>query len=96
MIRPVRIVTLTVHCVAQRQVAGISTQSLRSCNRTFGAVTSTPVSGPHHKELWLMVGESLTNGDTVALAARYSGKAACIGYRWRRRFLAWFSTDIKN
>ena len=89
------------HCGAHGAAAngksrGLQRYLCRSCNRTFGAVTSTPVSRLHRKELWLTFGECLANGDTVAVAANRCGIAVSTGYRWRQRFLAWIGTEIKN
>ncbi len=60
----------------------------RSCNRTFGAVTGTPLSGLHRKDLWLTFSECLANGDTVAVSAKRCGIAGSTAFRWRHRFLA--------
>ena len=82
--------------VANGKARGLQRYLCRSCKRTFGAVTSTPVSRLHRKELWLTFGECLANGDTVAVAAQRCGIAVNTGYRWRQRFLAWISADTKN
>ena len=43
-----------------------------------------------------MCSTGIANGDSVAVAAKRCSIAANIGYRWRQRFLAWVSTDIKT
>lgn len=58
------------HCgthgaVANGKSRGLQRYRCRSCNRTFGAVTGTSLSGLHRKDLWLTFGACLANGDTV-------------------------------
>ena len=81
------------HCGAHGAVAngksrGMQRYLCRSCNRTFGAVTGTPLSGLHRKDLWLTFSECLANGDTVAVSAKRCGIAGSTAFRWRHRFLA--------
>ena len=64
--------------------------------RTFGAVTGTPLSGLHHKDVWLTFGECLANGDTVAASAKRCGIAVSTAFRWRHRFLAAIETDTEK
>ena len=52
------------HCgtpgaVANGKARGMQRYLCRSCKRTFGAVTGTPLSGLHHKDVWLTFGECL-------------------------------------
>ena len=89
------------HCGAHGAVAngksrGLQRYLCRSCNRTFGAVTGTPMNGPHRKELWLTYGEYLANGDTLAVAAKRYGIAVNTAFRWRHRSLAGINTSTEK
>ena len=68
----------------------------RSCKRTFGAVTGTPLSGLHHKDVWLTFGECLANGGTVAASAERCGIAVSTAFLWRHRFLATIETKTEK
>ena len=81
------------HCgthgaVANGKSRGMQRYRCQSCNRTFGAVTGTSLSGLHHKDLWLTFAECLADGDTVAVAAKRCGIALSTAFRWRHRVLA--------
>ena len=89
------------HCgthgaVANGKSRGLQRYLCRSCNRTFGAVTGTSLSGLHRKDLWLTFGACLANGDTVAVSAKRCGIAVSTAFRWRHRFLAGISTTSKK
>ena len=89
------------HCGASGAVAngkarGMQRYLCRSCNRTFGAVTGTSLSGLHHKNLGLTFAECLANGDTVAVAAKRCGIALSTAFRWRHRFLAGIRTTSEK
>ena len=89
------------HCgtpgaVANGKARGMQRYLCRSCKRTFGAVTGTPLSGLHHKDVWLTFGECLANGDTVAASAERCGIAVSTAFRWRHRFLAAIETDTEK
>ena len=89
------------HCgtpgaVANGKARGMQRYLCRSCKRTFGAVTGTPLSGLHHKDVWLTFGECLANGDTVAASAKRCGIAVSTAFRWRHRFLAAIETDTEK
>ena len=79
--------------VANGKSRGLQRYLCRSCNRTFGAVTSTPMNRLHHKELWLTFGDCLANGDTIAAAAKRCAIAVSTAFRWRHRFLAAINTN---
>ncbi len=89
------------HCGAHGAVAngksrGMQRYLCRSCNRTFGAVTGTPLSGLHRKDLWLTFSECLANGDTVAVSAKRCGIAGSTAFRWRHRFLAGINSTAEK
>ena len=89
------------HCgtpgaVANSKARGMQRYLCRSCKRTFGAGTGTPLSGLHHKDVWLTFGECLANGDTVAASAERCGIAVSTAFRWRHRFLAAVRTGTEK
>ncbi len=89
------------HCgthgaVANGKSRGLQRYLCQSCNRTFGAVTGTSVSGLHRKDLWLTFSECLADGDTVAVSANRCGVAVSTAFRWRHRFLAGIRTTSKK
>ena len=82
--------------MANGKSRGLQRYLCRSCNRTFGAVTNTPMDGLHRKEIWLTYGECLANGDTVAVAAERCDIAVSAVFRWRHRLLARISTNTEK
>lgn len=66
---------------------GLRRYRCKACKCTFNAVTGTPLSGLHHKELWLTFGRSLAAGETVKVAAERCGISPGTAFHWRHRFL---------
>jgi hypothetical protein len=66
---------------------GLKRHRCKGCGKTFGALTGTPLSGLHRKEMWLTFGECLSDGDTVKTSAERCGIAMSTAFRWRHRFL---------
>lgn len=89
------------HCGASGAVAngkarGMQRYLCRACNRTFGALTGTRLSGLHRKEMWLTFGECLADGDTVKTSAERCGVAVSTAFRWRHRFLEAIQTSAEK
>lgn len=78
---------------ANGKARGMQRYLCRACKRTFGALTGTKVSGLHRKEVWLIFGECLANGDTVKTSAERCGVAVSTAFRWRHRFLEAIKTS---
>lgn len=58
------------------------------CRRTFNAATKTALARLRKKEGWLRQGEALSEGVSLAEAARKCGVHPSTAFRWRHRFLA--------
>ena len=80
------------HCgsggaVSRGKARGLQRYRCKACGKTFGALTSTPLSGLHHKDRWLSFGEALAKGETIRESAERCGIAPSTAFRWRHRFL---------
>ena len=77
----------TTGAVSNGTARGLKRYRCKGCGKTFGALTGTPLSGLHRKEMWLTFGECLSDGDTVKTSAEQCGIAVSTAFRWRHRFL---------
>lgn len=89
------------HCgtpgaVARGYARGLRRYQCKSCGKTFGALTGTPLSGLHHKERWLAFGQSLATGETVKDSAERCDVSVTTAFRWRHRFLGATETRAKT
>lgn len=81
------------HCGSDASVGRGSANGLRrfrckGCNKSFNALTGTPLARLRKKEQWLSFGGSLTGGETVSMSAKRCRVAITTAFRWRHRFLA--------
>lgn len=60
----------------------------RGCQRTFNALTDTPLAGLHHKDRWMFFLEKFNEGESVRKAAWRCGINTKAAFLWRHRFLA--------
>jgi len=60
----------------------------RDCDRTFNALTGTPLAQLHLREKWLDYARSLVAGVSLRKAAAANGMHLETAFRWRHRFLA--------
>ena len=67
--------------------AGIQRYKCKSCNKTFNALTNTPLAHLRHKEQWNKFAQDLIDGISVHSAAGHCGVADSTSFRWRHRFL---------
>ena len=67
--------------------AGIQRYKCKSCNKTFNALTNTPLARLRHKEQWSTFTQDLIDGVSVHRAATHCGVADSTSFRWRHRFL---------
>ena len=67
--------------------AGIQRYKCKSCNKTFNALTHTPLARLRHKEQWNTFIQDLIDGVSVHSAADHCGVADSTSFRWRHRFL---------
>lgn len=57
------------------------------CQRTFNALTHTPLARLRHKDQWLHYSQALIDGLSVRKAADCCGVAKNTSFKWRHRFL---------
>lgn len=81
------------HCASQRVVRngmadGLQRYKCRGCNKTFNALTGTPLARLRQKGKWLEQTRALADGLTVHRAADFLGVAPSTAFRWRHRFLS--------
>ena len=67
--------------------AGIQRYKCKSCNKTFNALTNTPLAHLRYKEQWSKFAQDLIDGASVKSAANHCGIADSTSFRWRHRFL---------
>ena len=73
--------------------SGIQRYRCNGCNRTFNALTGTPMARLRKKDLWLDYSEVLRQGLSLTKAAEHCGIDRTTAFRWRHRFL---TTPKKN
>lgn len=80
------------HCGAKRfgtwgHASGLRRYKCKDCNRTFNALTGTPLAQLHCREKWLEYGASLVDGLSLRKAAERCDVHLTTSFRWRHRFL---------
>jgi transposase-like protein len=80
------------HCNGNRVVrngsaSGLQRYKCRSCQRTFNALSTTPLARLRMKAKWLQQQDVLVQGLSVKKAAIALDVAATTAFRWRHRFL---------
>jgi transposase-like protein len=65
----------------------------KGCQRTFNALTKTPLAGLRMKDKWPAQAEALIDGVSIAKAAKRCGVDYTTAFRWRHRFLASLAGD---
>ena len=68
--------------------AGLPRFRCRGCQRTFNALTNTPLAGLHHKDRWMFFLDKFNEGESVRKAAWRCGINTKAAFLWRHRFLA--------
>lgn len=66
---------------------GLQRYRCKSCQRTFNALTNTPLARLRHKDRWLSYSHSLKEGHSVRRSANENGINSSTSFRWRHRFL---------
>jgi transposase-like protein len=84
---------LCPHCGSTRRVRnghahGLQRYKCRACNRSFNALTGTPLARLRQKGKWLVQAEAVREGLTIKQAAARLKVAPSTAFRWRHRFLA--------
>lgn len=59
----------------------------KECNRTFNALTKTPLARLRHKERWDDYADTLLESETIANSAQKCNIAISTSFRWRHRML---------
>ena len=81
------------HCGAESfskwgVATGMKRYMCKTCNRTFNALTGTPLAHLHKREKWLEYARAIVDGLTLRKAAARVGVHLETSFRWRHRFLA--------
>lgn len=74
-------------------VRGLQRYLCKTCERTFSALTGTPLSNLHHKNKWLKYAQSMLRSETVRQAAVTTGIHRSTSFRWRHRILTLVKSD---
>ena len=80
------------HCGSQRcgtwgQASGLRRYKCRDCDRTFNALTGTPLAQLHRRDAWLDYARALVDRLSLRKAAERAGVCLETSFRWRHRFL---------
>ena len=67
---------------------GMKRYMCKACDRTFNALTGTPLAHLHKREKWLDYARAIVDGLTLRKAAARVGVHLETSFRWRHRFLA--------
>jgi hypothetical protein len=81
---------------ASRPVGAVSrgkALSCKDCQRTFNALTKTPLAGLRMKHKWPAQAEAMIDGVSLAKAAQRCDVDDTTAFRWRHRFLASLAGD---
>src|SRR6201994_2669839 len=65
----------------------------KGCQRTFNALTKTPLAGLRMKNKWPAHAEAMIDGISIAKAAKRCDVDYTTAFRWRHRFLASLAGD---
>lgn len=75
------------HIVKNGMARGLQRYLCRGCGRTFSALSRSPLSGLHKRQLWLAHTQALGAGLSIPQVAKQLGIAWSTAFRWRHRFL---------
>lgn len=80
------------HCAGTRIVcngsaSGLQRYKCRACQRTFNALSKTPLARLRMKVKWLQQEDVLARGLIIRMASAELGVAPSTAFRWRHRFL---------
>jgi transposase-like protein len=97
LIAQLRPVTCCPHCGDARLyrhgiVSGLQRYRCRECQRSFNALTNTPLAFLRRRDAWLPYLQSMLDSRTVRAAATCTGIHRNTSFRWRHRFL----TEARN
>lgn len=72
---------------------GLQRYRCRDCNRTFNALTGTPLARLRHREKWLDYSKEMLDSRSVRAAAKAVEVHRNTSFRWRHRFLVGIQRD---
>ena len=80
------------HCAGTRIVrngnaSGLQRYKCRACQRTFNALSKTPLARLRMKAKWLQQEDVLAHGRIIRMASTELDVAPSTAFRWRHRFL---------
>lgn len=67
--------------------AGLKRYKCKGCNKTFNALTGTPLATLKHRDRWLAYAKALVDGVSLRKAAKRARIDLTTAFRWRHRFL---------
>jgi transposase-like protein len=67
--------------------AGLKRYKCKDCDRTFNALTGTPLMNLKHRDRWLAYAKALVDGVSLRKAAKRARLDLTTAFRWRHRFL---------
>jgi transposase-like protein len=81
------------HCKAANfqswgRASGLRRYKCKACDRTFNALTGTPLAQLHRRDAWLDYARALVGRVSLRKAAERAGVCFETSFRWRHRFLA--------
>jgi transposase-like protein len=81
------------HCKARDihrhgMARGLQRYKCLDCDRTFNALTGTPLARLRKRDRWLKYADALNASESVRAAAARAGVNASTAFRWRHRFLS--------
>ena len=87
------------HCRSARVISwgragGLKRYMCNGCNRTFSALTGTPLAHLRRRDAWLAYAQAVADRVSLRKAAKRAGIALDTSFRWRHRFLK-AAQDIK-
>jgi transposase-like protein len=76
------------HVVRNGTASGLQRYKCRECQRTFNALTGSPLARLRQKGKWLAQADALHEGMSITRAAKRLHVARSTAFRWRHRFMA--------
>lgn len=77
----------STHIVKNGSASGLQRYKCRQCQRTFNALSGTPLAHLHLRGKWAAHASALSQGLTLSQVARRLHVAQSTAFRWRHRFL---------
>ncbi len=75
------------HIVRNGNASGLQRYKCRACQRSFNALTATPMAGLRLEAKWVKQQDALCQGLSVHQSADALGVSPSTAFRWRHRFL---------